>query len=297
MGKRKEVIEVLENDEIEELDTGINNDSIERLEDDTTENDYINYNDDEVLENIEEQIEEDTDNEVEEKIYEKEDNYKDVVEEEIEREKKKESRTIFDNTKVVKGVIFIVCGIILAFACIKFFSSSDNYFGNSKYYLTTYNDNEYQYKLTKQLSIFDSIIVRDIIEDKDIRYDFKITNGKVIATNNYGTYELKTIENAKKLVVTPMGNLIEFTGLFVLTKDGKFYSISLYDDKGNLITSCDELENNIKSYDFNFSIKNFEAGFYSKNDGSNTEGIILITDTEDVKHVLATKKSENKSVK
>lgn len=318
--KKKSTIEFLEDDAIEKLEDEFQNDeqqedndysfdSIENLEDSTTDSYYNNYNDDEVLSNIEEQpeeyeeenIEESTEEDIEYIPIEKEDiksdvveddTIRDVVEEEIKREKKKEQSFAFNNTKIIKAVIFIVCGVILALGCIKFFSDSDKYYGNSKYYLTTYDENESQYKPAKQLSIYDSIIIRDIIEDKDIRYDFKITNGKVTANNSYGMYELKTIENAKKLVVTPMGNLTEYTGVFILTKDGKFYSISLYDDKGNLITSCDELEKNIKTYDFSFAVKDLEAGFYGRKDGSGTEGIILITDTNDGKHVLATKKSE-----
>lgn len=278
MGKRKDMVDIFDNNEIEELDTEINNDSIEKLEDYPTENNYIDNNIDEVLENIE--------------VTKEEKNNKDDMKK-IEIDKKKEKKSIFNNTKIVKCIIFIVCGIILAFACLKFFGGSDNYSGYSKYYLAVYDDEEYLYSLTKQLSVFDSIIVRDVVNDKDIRYDFKISNGKVIAGNSNGTYELKNIENAKKLVVTPMGNLSEFTGLFILTKNGKLYSVSLYDNKGKLITSCDKLDDSIKSYDFSFSIKNFDAGFYSKNDGTATEGIILITDINNKKHVLASKKSEN----
>ena len=300
--KNKNVIEFLENDTIEKLeddfvsnesqDNDNSHDSIENLEDSTTDSDYINSNHDEVLNNIEEQQEENVEEINEDVPTERENTIRDVVEEEIAKEKKKEQNFAFDNIKIIKAIIFIVCVVILVFGCIKFFSNSDKYYGNSKYYLTTYDDSENQYKTAKKLSIYDSIIVRNIIEDKDIRYDFKISNGRVIANNSYGMYELKTIENAKKLVVTPMGNLNEFTGVFVLTKDGKFYSISLYDDKANLITSCDELENSVKTYDFSFVVKNFEAGFYGRKDGSGTEGIILITDTNDQKHVLAIKKND-----
>lgn len=227
---------------------------------------------------------------------EKEDN--DKVFDEIRKEKKektvKKDSDYSKDTKTLKIFVLVICFIIVVFGCIKFFGSGNSSTTSKRYEIISY-DNDKVYKTVKELSINDSIIIRDASENKDITYNFKVTNGKVGITNDYCFYQLEGIKKADKLLVNTMGNLLEDTGVFIITNDGKLYSISLFDDKDKLITDCTSFEDKIDKYDLSFKVKNIESGFYSNKDGSGMEGIILVTDTDDDNHVLTTIK--NKSVK
>lgn len=220
------------------------------------------------------------------------DEFDDIVEKE-EKTVKKDSDYSKD-TKTLKIFVLVICFIIVVFGCIKIFGSGNSSTTSKRYEIISY-DNDKVYKTVKELSINDSIIIRDASENKDITYNFKVTNGKVGITNDYCFYQLEGIKKADKLLVNTMGNLLEDTGVFIITNDGKLYSISLFDDKDKLITDCTSFEDKIDKYDLSFKVKNIESGFYSNKDGSGMEGIILVTDTDDDNHVLTTIK--NKSVK
>lgn len=196
----------------------------------------------------------------------------------------------FKNAKIIKLCVVVVFILITIIISIGYFSKNKGT-NSKKYYLDSYNEKKYEFKTIKVLSVYDSIIIRDSINNKDIRYDFRIEKGKVIVSCNNNEYVIKNIKKAKGLIVTPIGNLSEFSGTFILTTDGKLYSINLYDDS-KLIVNIEDLDDSVKKQDLNFIVKNFEAGFYSEKGSTSGESILMIMDTNDGKHILTTKKNE-----
>lgn len=299
MGKKKK-IEILDNNDI--IENLENEDNIEVKDDsfEATENIEELTNNDFEEENIEELNNKDSNDTVSEEKFNFEEPEKNIEfelkkEEVVEKEPQKiyknnDNNITCDNTKTIRIIIFGMCLIILMIGAIMYFNRGENESTSKRYKISSYDNNK-QFKTVKQLSINDSIILRDEVENKDITYNFKIKNGKVVITNDYGFYEIDSIDNADKLVVNTMGNLLEDTGVFITTEDGDLYSISLYDDKSKLITDCEAFKDRIDKYDLSFKVKNIESGFYSNKDGSGIEGIILITDTDKYKHVLTTKKN------
>ena len=83
-----------------------------------------------------------------------------------------------------------------------------------------------------------------------------------------------------------MGGILEYSGVFVVTKDGKVYSISLYDDKYNLITECEEFEKTTVKYNTKSKIKEISYGVYKLRDDSSDENVILLKTDDNKQYIL-----------
>ena len=97
--------------------------------------------------------------------------------------------------------------------------------------------------------------------------------------------------NAKELIAADMGQSPEVDGLFVLTNDGKVYSISLYNTASTdgiykLIRNCSDFENTIQSYDV--SATSISQGSYYPKNTAGGEGAILITNSNNKQYVIKT---------
>ena len=162
-----------------------------------------------------------------------------------------------------------------------------------KYALIEFNNDIYEFKVMKNSQTSDSITSYDINDDKEIKYNYEINDGNVVITNvtDNNTYTIKSIMNAKELIAADMGQSPEVDGLFVLTNDGKVYSISLYNTASTdgiykLIRNCSDFENTIQSYDV--SATSISQGSYYPKNTAGGEGAILITNSNNKQYVIKT---------
>ena len=192
--------------------------------------------------------------------------------------------------KFIKMGIILLSIFIIIIASIGYFKKSDNVlYKNSKYIVSDFNTSTHEYKLLKSSSIDDSIILRNVTDNSDVQYTFQIYNNKVQIISGDAKYTIKKIENANRLVVTLVGSSNENTGAFILTTDGKVYSINLYDRGSNLITNIGELEDSINEYKFDSQIRDISSGVYTeKISGFNEMGIRAI-DVNNKKYMLTAK--------
>lgn len=178
--------------------------------------------------------------------------------------------------------------------CIRFFSSNSysntpkttNNDNSIKYKLVDYNSNEYDYKLLKTTSVLDNITLTDKDNNKEIQYAFKIYNGKVVVYNGKNEYTIKSIKKAERLLVATMRNIIEHSSVFVITSDGNVYSVSLFDNKYNLIKDYKNFEKTITSYKFNSRITDMSFGVYKSKEEIDENNIVLLTDDNGKQYVL-----------
>ena len=196
-----------------------------------------------------------------------------------------------DALKVIAIVFF---GVLIVALCIKYISTNfssekqtaKNNNDSIEYKIVDYNNNDYEYKLLKTTSVIDNITLIDKDSNKEIQYAFKIYNGKVIVNNGKKEYEIKTIKNAERLTITTSSNVAEYSSVFVITSDGKVYSISLYDNKYNLIKDNKKFEKTISSYKINSKIIDMSFGAYTSKEHLDEINIILLTDDKGKQYVL-----------
>ena len=202
------------------------------------------------------------------------------------------------NIKYIKIGIALLSIFIIVVASIGYFKKSNNLLiENDKYELNNYDASDKEYKLLKELSIDDSIILRDVNNNEDIMYNFKISNKKVVVSTGNDSYTIEDIDKANKLIATTIGDSIEYASVFILTTDGKIYSICLYDNNSNLITNIKNLEKTIKKYELQNQIRDFSSGIFTdKNSGNTTTGIYIV-DIDDKQYILTAKKNKKISVK
>lgn len=241
-------------------------------------------------------------NEEDEKQEEYSTNYEDNEEyEEVEKETEVVKEEIKDNSKensvnTNKFKLFFAAMLVLLLAMISiryiFFDNSDNTYrsnvisGPIKYKLADYNEESYIFKILKNNSIIDTINLRDNDTNKSINYEFRIEDGRVVASDGSNEYKISKISKANRLVVANMGGILEYSGVFVVTKDGKVYSISLYDDKYNLITECEEFEKTTVKYNTKSKIKEISYGVYKLRDDSSDENVILLKTDDNKQYIL-----------
>ena len=159
-----------------------------------------------------------------------------------------------------------------------------------KYALIEFDNSIYEFKEMKKSQTSDSITSYDINDDKEIKYNYEISDGNVVITNvtDNNKYTIKGIKNAKTLIAADMGQSPEFDGLFVLTTDGKIYSISLNNTAGiyKLIRECSNFESAVQSYDVS-AVSISQGSYYPKNTAGG-EGAILVTDSNNKQYIIKT---------
>lgn len=193
-----------------------------------------------------------------------------------------------------KVVVIFFFTLLILVMCIRFFSSNSysntpkttNNDNSIKYKLVDYNSNEYDYKLLKTTSVLDNITLTDKDNNKEIQYAFKIYNGKVVVYNGKNEYTIKSIKKAERLLVATMRNIIEHSSVFVITSDGNVYSVSLFDNKYNLIKDYKNFEKTITSYKFNSRITDMSFGVYKSKEEIDENNIVLLTDDNGKQYVL-----------
>ena len=201
-----------------------------------------------------------------------------------------------DNDKNIRRMkigIVLLSVLIIVVASIGYFKKSNNILmENDKYEINNYNTSDQEYKLLKELSIDDSIILRDVNNNEDIIYNFKISNKKVVISTGKDSYTIEDINKASKLIATTIGDSVEHTGVFILTADGKIYSICLYDNNSNLITNIKDLDKTVKKYELQNQIRDLSSGIFTdKNNGNTNSGIYMI-DIDNKEYILTAKKTK-----
>lgn len=158
------------------------------------------------------------------------------------------------------------------------------------YYTNSFNSEKYDFNVMKNLTTSDTITEHDLSQEgKEITYTFTIENKKVVVSNSYGSkYTITSINNAKQLLVTTMGQSAK-SGAFVVTEDNKLYSIGLYGNNqtDQVITDCKELENVVKEEISN--VKTISSGSLAEKNTTGGEGAVLIETNDNKKYVLATR--------
>jgi hypothetical protein len=158
--------------------------------------------------------------------------------------------------------------------------------GPITYKVFDFNSNEYIYKMVENAAIIDTVNLKDTDTEKNIVYEFRISEGKVIVSNGEEEYKINKISNASRLLITNLGGVLEYTSAFVLTSNGKVYSISLYDNKYNLITDCSGFEKTTTKYDVKEKIGAISTGVYKAKDDSTIENVVLLTAVDSKQYVL-----------
>ena len=74
--------------------------------------------------------------------------------------------------------------------------------------------------------------------------------------------------------------------MFVITSDGNVYSVSLFDNKYNLIKDYKNFEKTITSYKFNSRITDMSFGVYKSKEEIDENNIVLLTDDNGKQYVL-----------
>lgn len=156
-----------------------------------------------------------------------------------------------------------------------------------KYSLNDFDSEIYKFKIMTNASTSASIETYGIRINKKVTYTYEIVDGNVTVINDYVNekYTIRGIINAKELIAADMGQSPEKDGLFVLTNDGKVFSVKLYGDNG-LITDCSQFENVIQTYDFDSSAVSISHGSYFVKNTSGGEGAILVTDSNNKQYVI-----------
>ena len=157
-----------------------------------------------------------------------------------------------------------------------------------KYSISGFDTSRYEFNTMKNTSTLDSIVTYDVYSSTDVTYTFEINNGSVNVSNSLtnSQYTIKSIKNAKQLIVADIGQSPEYTAAFIITTDGKLYSISLFSSSFRLITDCSQFENTVESYSFDSEIMSISFGSYKSSGSSGGEGAILITDNNSKQYVL-----------
>ena len=187
-------------------------------------------------------------------------------------------------------VIFLLVFVVISVLIIKYFFddfSSKNYdFKGIEYKIVDFNADNYIFKTLKYPAIFDSIIMQDIVNNKEVNYSSSIEDGKVIINNGTNSYKIKTINNAKKLIIGMLQDTREYSTIFVLTNNGILYSISLYDNKLNMVYDVEKLEQNIKLYKLDEPINDIALGNYEDKNNLSSNLSLLITNNNGKKYIL-----------
>ncbi len=165
-------------------------------------------------------------------------------------------------------------------------NNSNSISGSIKYKMEEFNNNYYTFKLINNSSIINTINLIDKDTNKKIVYEFRINKGKVIVSNGNEEYTINKISKAKKLIVTSLGGILEYSGVFILTNDGEVYSISLFDNKYNMITDCKNFEQTIEKYNFKSKVKEITYGIYKSKDESSEENVILLKTVDSKQYIL-----------
>ena len=158
--------------------------------------------------------------------------------------------------------------------------------GPIKYKVLDFNSNEYTYKMVDNAAVIDTVNLKDKDNDKNIVYEFRISDGSVIVSNGKEEYKISKISHATRLIITNMGGVLEYTAAFVLTSEGEVYSISLYDNKYNLITDCSGFEKTVIKYDIKERIGAISTGVYKAKDESSEENIVLLKAVDSKQYIL-----------